>query len=284
MVNFRLLSADEIDCRIGTINEYGVGLLLYGDARVFMDMLDEKFGSMNWKKTYSRDNKNCLVEVWDEDKRTWVGKEDTGVESNMEKEKGLASDSFKRACVSWGIGRELYTAPDMFVKKERLQGFVSDGNKQKCNDKFTVLNISYDEKRRIKSVTIGITRYGKQYDKVTFTNDPGTVIAGNVTQQPVRQAVPAQKPAAPAPTKGQPVQPAAQQTKPVQGQPTGNAPLFSDDEQILIGGCSGYTYGQAKNMPAFPSFLKWVSNNPGRKYDDARKNDQFQRFLKLAAS
>ena len=108
---FRTLRADEIDCRIAQIKENGLCLLLYKDARCDQNILDETVGPMNWQRQHTRDNRNCIVSIWDSEKQQWISKEDTGTESNTEKEKGLASDSFKRACVNWGIGRELYTAP-----------------------------------------------------------------------------------------------------------------------------------------------------------------------------
>ncbi len=79
-----------------------------------MDILDETVGVYNWKREHTRDNANCIVSIYDQEKKEWISKEDTGTESNTEKEKGLASDSFKRACVNLGIGRELYTAPSTF--------------------------------------------------------------------------------------------------------------------------------------------------------------------------
>lgn len=103
-IEFRDLRADEIECRIGTAKEgKGVSLLLYKDARVDMAMLDETVGPMNWKREHSRENANCIVSIWDEKKQQWISKEDTGTESKTEAEKGLASDSFKRACVNWGM-------------------------------------------------------------------------------------------------------------------------------------------------------------------------------------
>ena len=112
---FRDLKANEIDCRVSQINEKGLTLLLYKDARVDMDILDETVGAKNWQRTHTRDNANCIIEIWDEDKKQWICKEDTGTESFTEKEKGLASDSFKRAGFNWGIGRELYTAPFIYI-------------------------------------------------------------------------------------------------------------------------------------------------------------------------
>ena len=87
MKEFRLLKADEISCRVNQINDKGLTLLLYKDARVDMDILDETVGCMNWKKEYTRDNRNCIVSIWDEEKKEWISKEDTGTESNNEAEK-----------------------------------------------------------------------------------------------------------------------------------------------------------------------------------------------------
>lgn len=113
-MKFRSLRADEIDVRVQQFKEGSfVQLLLYKNSRTDMDILDETVGSMNWKREHTRDNKNCIVSIWDSEKSQWVSKEDTGTESNTEKEKGLASDSFKRACFNWGIGRELYTSPEI---------------------------------------------------------------------------------------------------------------------------------------------------------------------------
>lgn len=122
---FRDLRSDEIDVRIATLNEKGATLLLYKDARVDMDILDETVGALNWQRKHSRDNANCIVEIWDESKKQWIAKEDTGTESNTEKEKGLASDSFKRACFNWGIGRELYTSPFIWVNADNMQIYDS---------------------------------------------------------------------------------------------------------------------------------------------------------------
>ena len=129
---FRTLRASEIDCRISTASQKGVSLLLYKDARVDQNILDETVGPMNWQRSHSRDNANCTVSLWDEEKQQWIAKEDTGTESNTEKEKGLASDSFKRACFNWGIGRELYTAPFIWIKavvsctRPRLSGLLPE--------------------------------------------------------------------------------------------------------------------------------------------------------------
>lgn len=153
MLEFRLLRADEIEARIASVGSWGVQLLLYKDARCDMNILDETVGCLNWQRHHSRDNANCIVSIWDEDKRQWIEKEDTGTESNTEREKGLASDSFKRACFNLGIGRELYTAPSIFVKPEALKTLKEQNGKWTCKDYFTVTDITYDGKR-IASVQI----------------------------------------------------------------------------------------------------------------------------------
>lgn len=157
---FRDLRADEIDVRIATINEKGLSLLLYKDARVDMDILDETVGEMNWQRKHLRDNANCIIEIWDKEKGQWISKEDTGTESFTEKEKGLASDSFKRAGFNWGIGRELYTSPFIWIPKEKCNiKLNTKTNKLMCNDKFVVEAIQIIDKTitglAIKNATTG---------------------------------------------------------------------------------------------------------------------------------
>lgn len=89
MKKFRLLRADEIDCRVAMVKNSGLSLLLYKDARCDMNILDEEVGQENWQRSHSRDNANCTVSIWDDSKKQWISKEDTGTESNTEKEKGL---------------------------------------------------------------------------------------------------------------------------------------------------------------------------------------------------
>lgn len=171
MKDIRLLKPDDIEVRIQSANKGGARLLLYKNARVDMSILDETFGVMNWQRTHTRDNTNCIVSVWDEEKKQWISKEDTGTDSNMEAQKGRASDSFKRACFNWGIGRELYTAPDIFIFKDNLDTFQKGLNdRYYCFDRFTVTDITYDG-RTIATVTIRNENTGKVQ---TFGNKPPT--------------------------------------------------------------------------------------------------------------
>lgn len=146
---FRNLKADEIECRIAMANANGVSLLLYKDARCDQNILDETVGAMNWQRHHTRDNANCIVSIWDSEKKQWIEKEDTGTESYTEREKGIASDSFKRACFNWGIGRELYTAPFIWVNEKSLGTLQSDGKVWKCRDKFIVEKIKIENKKII---------------------------------------------------------------------------------------------------------------------------------------
>jgi len=143
---FRDLKANEIDVRIAQITEKGLSLLLYKDARVDQDILDETVGAMNWQRKHTRDNANCIVEIWDKEKGQWISKEDTGTESFPEKEKGLASDSFKRACFNWGIGRELYTAPFIWISSDKCNIMKNQQGKWTCKDKFIVEAIEITNK------------------------------------------------------------------------------------------------------------------------------------------
>ena len=152
-MNFRTLREDEIDVRVAMVKDNGLSLLLYKDARVDQNILDETVGCMNWQRSHSRENANCTVSIWDETKKMWVSKEDTGTESNTEKEKGLASDSFKRACFNWGIGRELYSAPFIWVSADKANITDYKGRKS-CNDKFIVEQIIYNDKRDIVALAI----------------------------------------------------------------------------------------------------------------------------------
>lgn len=166
-ISFRDLKADEIDVRVGQIFEdLGITLLLYKDARVDQDILDETVGNMNWQRHHSRDNANCIVSIYDEDKKEWVEKEDTGTESNTEKEKGIASDSFKRACVNWGIGRELYTSPFIWVKKEDVEIYTNKKGKLTVRDSFYVEKIIVKNK---KIVLLSIRSINKGKSKRVFT-------------------------------------------------------------------------------------------------------------------
>lgn len=161
----RLLRADEIECRVSIINERGLALLLFKDARVDQKILDETFTPFGWRRTHQsiEGNLYCTVEVWDKEKSQWIAKQDVGTTSYSEKEKGQASDSFKRACFNWGIGRELYTAPFIWITAEAVKIQKKD-NKFVTSEKFSVEAISYNEQREIIELVIVNGRGCKVYE------------------------------------------------------------------------------------------------------------------------
>ena len=153
--NIRLLRADEIECRVGMISEKGLSLLLYKDARVDMKILDEVYGPFNWQRKHEMIGGNlyCTVSIWDKEKQQWISKMDVGTKSNTEQEKGEASDSFKRACFSHGIGRELYTAPFIWIGAEKVS-IKRKNDRYTTYDRFKISSISYNENREITGISI----------------------------------------------------------------------------------------------------------------------------------
>ena len=161
MCKFRDLRADEIECRVQSVKENGLVLLLYKDARVDMNILDETVGATNWQREHyeCKGNLFCRVGICTRVKidmsgnegdilsPDWVWKSDCGTESNTEAQKGEASDSFKRACFNWGIGRELYTAPFTWIPADKCN--IKDGKNgsKQCYDKFIVEKIIIDNKQ-----------------------------------------------------------------------------------------------------------------------------------------
>lgn len=175
----RLLRADEIECRVSTINERGLSLLLYKDARVDQKILDEAFGMYGWERTHQsiEGNLYCTVRIWDSEKAQWIEKQDVGTTSYTEKEKGQASDAFKRACVNVGIGRELYTAPFIWIPSSKANIQKRD-NRYTTSERFQVREISYNEMREIAAITIvndrGVVVYEYQEKKNSSKNQNTT--------------------------------------------------------------------------------------------------------------
>lgn len=143
MREFRNLTADEIQVRPTNTKYKGSALLLlYKDARCDMNILDETVGPLNWCKRYYevKGNLYCSVGIKSENGE-WVYKDDCGIESNTDAEKGEASDAFKRACFNWGLGRELYTTPKITIKCPDSY-YYND----KMNMTFRVSKIGYNGK------------------------------------------------------------------------------------------------------------------------------------------
>lgn len=197
---FRALRPDEVDVRVQQVTKTSVICLLYKNARTDMALLDETVGPMNWKREHKRDNANCIISIWDSEKNEWVSKEDTGTESNTEAEKGLASDSFKRAGTNWGIGRELYTSP--FIKIPISKCNVEDTGKQdrfgnpilRCKTRFIVSAMDVNDKKQITYLVISdgktvLYEHGKPGHEQPVTPDSPDVeitVAKSMCKQAVK--------------------------------------------------------------------------------------------------
>ena len=136
MVEFRIAREIQFKKNEGgkEIESMLINVLPYKNARVDMEVLDNAVGQFNWKREHTRDNKNCVVSIYDSDKKEWISKEDTGTESYADAQKGLASDSFKRACFNWGIGRELYSYPNITIFLNKGEFYNGKTNNQFKND------------------------------------------------------------------------------------------------------------------------------------------------------
>lgn len=157
-MNFRDLTADEIECRVQSVKANGLVLLLYKDARCDMRILDETVGAENWQRDHyeCKGNLFCRVGIRvgnTQDNPIFIWKSDCGVESNTEAQKGEASDSFKRACFNWGIGRELYTSPFIWIPADNCN--INNG---KCYDKFEVEKIIIENKQIVALAVKNITK------------------------------------------------------------------------------------------------------------------------------
>ena len=169
----RLLKADEIECRAASVSSKGVSLLLYKDARVDQKILDETFGAFGWKRSHQCIDGNlyCTVEIRDPQSGEWIAKQDVGTTGHSEKEKSQASDSFKRACFNWGIERELYTAPFIWVSADRTD-IQKKGDRFYCSEVFSVASIEYSGAREITGLVI-VNDKGKRVYELTAKGKAG---------------------------------------------------------------------------------------------------------------
>lgn len=151
-----LLQANEISCRVQQISDKGLSLLLYVTSRDGQKRLDEKYGELGWQDRYEVIDGDlyCIISVWDVEKKMWISKEDVGTASYTAKEKGRASDAFKRACVKHGIGRELYTAPYIWIPEKYCHIKTDSNGKSTTRDKFFVNQITYTSDKKINELEI----------------------------------------------------------------------------------------------------------------------------------
>ena len=150
---FRTLRADEILCRVQSIKNGRLTLLLYKDARCDINILNETVGNLWWERDIPNKGE-CRVSLWNKEIHDWVGKTDVGTASQFEPEKGLASDAFKRANVNWTIGLELYSAPEIVLFAKKGDFKPCEGNPNATYDRFEVGSIEYNELRQITKLVI----------------------------------------------------------------------------------------------------------------------------------
>lgn len=143
MKNFRDLRADEIECRVAMSKDTGLQLLLYKNARTDMDILDQNVGAENWSREHFEIAGTIYCRVGIKTGGEWNYKADCGSENATEPEKSRSSDSFKRACTCWGIGRELYTAPFIWI----AAGKYKTGPGGRVTDRFAVSSIEISDKK-----------------------------------------------------------------------------------------------------------------------------------------
>ena len=165
-MNFRDLTAEDIEVRVQSAKANGVILLLYKNARVDMNILDETVEPENWQREHYECKGNLFCRVGIKYCGEWVWKADCGTESNTEAQKGESSDSFKRACFNWGIGRELYTSPFIWINKGDCGIVETERNGRKnysCYDNFEVEKIKIENKK-----IVGLSIINKSTNKRCF--------------------------------------------------------------------------------------------------------------------
>lgn len=252
-LKIRALRAEEIDCRVSTINENGLSILLYKDARVDQAILDEIFGLFGWQRSHQMigDRLYCTVTVKDPETGEWISKQDVGTESNTEKEKGQASDAFKRACFNLGIGRELYTAPFIWVEAGNFKMTTKNG-KQTTNDRFAVTAVEVAD-GKITALEVKNSKSGR----VVFSMGYGRRAASPppAKPEPARASAPTTKPTpTPAPT------------------PSADAPLDTKRALEMLGVVKRHKIPQEELLKLYN--IKASSELKVSHYEDFRKRGQ----------
>ena len=171
-IKFRYLRADEIEVRPAHSDKDSgkVNLLLYIDSRAVVNLLNETVGNLNWKSRFYEANGLVFgeISIYNEELKDWIGKSDTGSESNIEAEKGLVSDIYKRVLSRWGV-TELYSSPTIKVDND---GYGNKG--------YRVSEIDYNNNREITHLVI-VNRFGKEVYRMNNNQE---------TKVEQRQAIP----------------------------------------------------------------------------------------------
>lgn len=170
---FRHLKPNEIECRVSEIAKDGsyLKLLLYKTARTDAQMLDETVSPEHWQNDFKIIDGNLYGGIGIDFGNGYIWRWDCGTESNVEKEKGEASDAFKRAGFKWGIGAELYSSPKIVINKQ-YANIKEYSGKYRCYDAFSVAHIEYDDDGKISALQI--------------TNDSSKKIVWSMSDKPAQ--------------------------------------------------------------------------------------------------
>lgn len=198
-MKFRPLNADEIEVRVGSQGDRTSTLLLYIKAGAIMNLLDESVGVENWQTTYEVVGGNLCCNlsirvIRENDTAEWVVKQDVGTAGNVEKEKGSFSDAFKRAAKCWGIGRELRTAPKIWVYNDN-PNLEKDRQGRIEGSKIDVSSVTV-ENNRITAITL-VNSQGKQIFQYPYSKavkSPQQTASQNASQKDSQPAAGPQTP------------------------------------------------------------------------------------------
>ena len=160
-LNFRTLTASEIECRADVVGNF-IEISLHNKAHTCTSILNEVVGPMNWEKEYTNGNKNCVVRIWDKDKKMMISKEDCGGPlTDKDGHKGQASNGFKRVCaLGWGLGIELYSQPQIKLPRTDANVTYDNRNNVVVSEEYSVALIEYSEERQITRCQI-VNRAGQ---------------------------------------------------------------------------------------------------------------------------
>lgn len=264
-LNVRKLEANEVKAKIAKTNKGGVVLLLWKTSLADLTILDEALDPTDYEITYPSAG-ICRISIWDKEKSCWVSKEGIGEGISP---KSLANDSLMRAGIAWGIGRELYTANEIFIYKSKLRTYKEDKDENgkeiySCYDEFQVLDIEY-QNDSISYLKIGIAQYGEVHDTVefNFNSEKRKKTSGKKkeTAKKTKESIPAA-------------------SAPDESESTSTGEL-ADDEIILMGNCRGKTFGEVQDTETFRSFLGWAKTATTH-YADPKQREQFDRIKAYA--
>lgn len=273
-MKLRQLNPEEIRVR-AQANKGGVKLSLWKVPRANLDIIDEAVNIENRSVSYSDNGKRCTISI--RINGEWLSNDGYAYPGSPDND---PNDALNHAGLAWGIGKELFHTPELFIFKDKLKAHsYVEGGEAVCHDEFKVRNISY-ENGAVTSVTIAICQYGNEYGRMVFkgTGTPSVAPALQSTATEKKQETSVQTPEA---------QPVADAPAPQpQSAPVAKVEVprndFADDEIILIGNCKGQAYGEVKETETFKSFLAWAKKSTTA-YPDERKADQLRRFKMLAA-